>query len=110
LIGVERQWRARMAGLRTNALVAAGVTKPKSELHVRALIVQNTGTSDVILRGVETVRTEEVSENQAERVSAARRGRRDPPGDPHRAAVDRAGDSGRAVALGRARTDFAGSR
>ncbi|MFE4517735.1 MgtC/SapB family protein [Kitasatospora sp. NPDC056783] len=26
LIGIERQWRARMAGLRTNALVAAGAT------------------------------------------------------------------------------------
>lgn len=26
LIGLERQWRARMAGLRTNALVAAGAT------------------------------------------------------------------------------------
>ncbi|MER7673200.1 MgtC/SapB family protein [Kitasatospora sp. NPDC096128] len=26
LIGMERQWRARMAGLRTNALVAAGAT------------------------------------------------------------------------------------
>ena len=26
LIGAERQWRARMAGLRTNALVAAGAT------------------------------------------------------------------------------------
>ena len=26
LIGVERQWRARRAGLRTNALVAAGAT------------------------------------------------------------------------------------
>ena len=26
IIGVERQWRARMAGLRTNALVAAGAT------------------------------------------------------------------------------------
>ncbi|MFC4332553.1 MgtC/SapB family protein [Streptomyces andamanensis] len=26
LIGVERQWRARMAGLRTNALVAVGAT------------------------------------------------------------------------------------
>ena len=26
LIGVERQWRARLAGLRTNALVAAGAT------------------------------------------------------------------------------------
>ncbi|MFF0623730.1 MgtC/SapB family protein [Streptomyces sp. NPDC004296] len=26
LIGVERQWRARMAGLRTNALVVAGAT------------------------------------------------------------------------------------
>ena len=26
VIGVERQWRARMAGLRTNALVAAGAT------------------------------------------------------------------------------------
>jgi putative Mg2+ transporter-C (MgtC) family protein len=173
LIGVERQWRARMAGLRTNALVAAGATlfvlysevsgstnstqvaayvvsgigflgggvilrdefnvrglntaatlwcsaaigvlsasghlafagiatvtvlavhllgrplgrlidqdslvgededlrpyklhitcKPKSEPHVRALIVQNTGTSDVILRGVETVRTEEGSETK----------------------------------------------
>jgi putative Mg2+ transporter-C (MgtC) family protein len=173
LIGVERQWRARMAGLRTNALVAAGATlfvlysdisgsanstqvaayvvsgigflgggvilrdgfnvrglntaatlwcsaaigvlsasghlafagiatvtvlavhvlgrplgrlidhdslaeedealrpyklhvtcKPKSEAHVRALIVQNTGTSDVILRGVETIRTEEGAETK----------------------------------------------
>lgn len=26
LVGMERQWRARMAGLRTNALVAAGAT------------------------------------------------------------------------------------
>ncbi|MGH3524371.1 MAG: MgtC/SapB family protein, partial [Mycobacterium sp.] len=26
LIGLERQWRARMAGLRTNALVATGAT------------------------------------------------------------------------------------
>ena len=26
LIGVERQWRARMAGLRTDALVATGAT------------------------------------------------------------------------------------
>ena len=26
IIGIERQWRARMAGLRTNALVAAGAT------------------------------------------------------------------------------------
>src|ERR1700742_3737765 len=26
LIGIERQWRARMAGRRTNALVAAGAT------------------------------------------------------------------------------------
>jgi putative Mg2+ transporter-C (MgtC) family protein len=26
VIGVERQWRARMAGLRTNALVATGAT------------------------------------------------------------------------------------
>jgi len=26
LIGAERQWRARRAGLRTNALVAAGAT------------------------------------------------------------------------------------
>ena len=38
--------------------------KPKSEAHVRALIVQNTGTSDVILRGVETVRTEEGTETR----------------------------------------------
>jgi len=173
LIGVERQWRARMAGLRTNALVAAGATlfvlysdidgsanstqvaayvvsgigflgggvilrdgfnvrglntaatlwcsaaigvlsasghlafagiatvtvlathllgrplgrlidhdsmveededlrpyrlhitcKPKSEPHVRALIVQNTGGSDVILRGMETKRTEEGDETK----------------------------------------------
>ncbi|AMC63978.1 Mg2+ transport P-type ATPase MgtC [Mycobacterium tuberculosis variant africanum] len=26
IIGLERQWRARMAGLRTNALVATGAT------------------------------------------------------------------------------------
>jgi len=26
VIGAERQWRARMAGLRTNALVALGAT------------------------------------------------------------------------------------
>jgi putative Mg2+ transporter-C (MgtC) family protein len=175
LIGVERQWRARMAGLRTNALVAAGATlfvlysdidgsanstqvaayvvsgigflgggvilrdgfnvrglntaatlwcsaaigvlaasghlafaaiatatatvlavhllgrplgrlidhdslteededlrpcrlhitcKPKSEPHVRTLIVQNTAGNDIILRGVETTRTEEGTETR----------------------------------------------
>jgi putative Mg2+ transporter-C (MgtC) family protein len=173
LIGVERQWRARMAGLRTNALVAAGATlfvlysdidgstnstqvaayvvsgigflgggvilrdgfnvrglntaatlwcsaaigvlaasghlafagiatvtvlavhllgrplgrlidpdslveededlrpyrlhitcKSKSEPHVRALIVQNTGGSEVILRGLDTTRTEEGTETR----------------------------------------------
>ncbi len=30
LIGAERQWRQRMAGLRTNALVATGQTPPFS--------------------------------------------------------------------------------
>ena len=30
--------------------------RPKNEPHIRALIVQNTGSSDVILRGVETTR------------------------------------------------------
>jgi putative Mg2+ transporter-C (MgtC) family protein len=38
--------------------------KPKSEPHIRALIVQNTGTSDVILRGMETTRTEEATETR----------------------------------------------
>jgi putative Mg2+ transporter-C (MgtC) family protein len=42
--------------------------KPKSEPHVRALIVQNTGGSDVILRGMETTRTGEGAET---RLSAA---------------------------------------
>ena len=38
--------------------------KPKSEPHVRALIVQNTGGSDVILGGVETTRTEAGTETR----------------------------------------------
>ena len=38
--------------------------KPKSEPHVRALIVQNTGGSEVILRGVETTRTEDGAETR----------------------------------------------
>ena len=38
--------------------------KPKSEPHVRALIVQNTGGSEVILRGVETTRTEDGNETR----------------------------------------------
>ncbi|VDZ75881.1 magnesium transporter [Salmonella bongori] len=33
LIGAERQWRQRMAGLRTNALVATGARCFYSELH-----------------------------------------------------------------------------
>ena len=36
--------------------------KPKSEPHVRALIVQNTGGSEVILRGVQTTRSESGTE------------------------------------------------
>jgi putative Mg2+ transporter-C (MgtC) family protein len=38
--------------------------KPKSEPHVRALIVQNTGGSEVILRGLETTRAEEGNETR----------------------------------------------
>jgi putative Mg2+ transporter-C (MgtC) family protein len=143
LIGAERQWRARTAGLRTNALVAAGATlfvlysdidgsanstqvaayvvsgvgvlaasgrlvfalvgtiavigvhllgrpvgrlidpdnaaeehdylhpyelqiicKPKSEPRIRALIVQETDSSEVVLSGVDTARTDDVSQTQ----------------------------------------------
>ena len=38
--------------------------KPKSEPHVRALIVQNTGGSEVILRGLETTRAAEGAETR----------------------------------------------
>ncbi|MEI5102539.1 MgtC/SapB family protein [Streptomyces sp. PmtG] len=53
LIGVERQWRARMAGLRTNALVAAGATlfvlyseamaDPTSPTRVASYVVSGVG-------------------------------------------------------------------
>jgi len=32
-IGLERQWRQRMAGTRTNALVAAGYPRPDGIRH-----------------------------------------------------------------------------
>ncbi|MEV6423925.1 MgtC/SapB family protein [Streptomyces sp. NPDC051662] len=41
LIGVERQWRARMAGLRTNTLVATGATL----FVLYGVAVDNTGSS-----------------------------------------------------------------
>ncbi|MEW1657326.1 MgtC/SapB family protein [Streptomyces sp. NPDC093707] len=62
LIGVERQWRARMAGLRTNALVAAGATlfvlystavgDPGSPTRVASYVVSGIGFlgGGVILR------------------------------------------------------------
>ncbi|MFJ8487721.1 MgtC/SapB family protein [Streptomyces sp. NPDC094038] len=62
LIGIERQWRARMAGLRTNALVAAGATlfvlyseavgDPGSPTRVASYVVSGTGFlgAGVILR------------------------------------------------------------
>lgn len=62
LIGVERQWRARMAGLRTNALVAAGATlfvlysvavgDPSSPTRVASYVVSGIGFlgGGVILR------------------------------------------------------------
>ncbi|HET9874205.1 MAG TPA: MgtC/SapB family protein [Mycobacterium sp.] len=61
LIGLERQWRARMAGLRTNALVAAGATlfvlygvaaNDTSSTRVAAYVVSGVGFlgGGVILR------------------------------------------------------------
>jgi len=62
LIGVERQWRARMAGLRTNALVAVGATlfvlyseavgDPGSPTRVASYVVSGIGFlgAGVILR------------------------------------------------------------
>ncbi|WP_369394467.1 MgtC/SapB family protein [Streptomyces sp. CG1] len=62
LIGVERQWRARMAGLRTNALVAVGATlfvlyseavgDPGSPTRVASYVVSGIGFlgGGVILR------------------------------------------------------------
>jgi putative Mg2+ transporter-C (MgtC) family protein len=61
LIGVERQWRARRAGLRTNALVAAGATlfvlyavatKDSSPTRVASYVVSGIGFlgGGVILR------------------------------------------------------------
>ncbi|BBX73479.1 MgtC/SapB family protein [Mycobacterium shinjukuense] len=61
LIGLERQWRARMAGLRTNALVAAGatlfvlyaaVTEDNSPTRVASYVVSGIGFlgGGVILR------------------------------------------------------------
>lgn len=61
LIGLERQWRARMAGLRTNALVATGatlfvlyavVTEDSSPTRVASYVVSGVGFlgGGVILR------------------------------------------------------------
>ena len=61
LIGLERQWRARMAGLRTNALVAGGatlfvlyavVTEDSSPTRVASYVVSGVGFlgGGVILR------------------------------------------------------------
>ncbi|MER5883340.1 MgtC/SapB family protein [Streptomyces sp. NPDC001941] len=68
LIGVERQWRARMAGLRTNALVAAGATlfvlysdvvgDPNSPTRVASYVVSGVGFlgAGVIMRDGANVR------------------------------------------------------
>ncbi|MFD9906485.1 MgtC/SapB family protein [Streptomyces sp. NPDC059063] len=68
LIGMERQWRARMAGLRTNALVAAGATlfvlyseavgDPSSPTRVASYVVSGIGFlgGGVILREGASVR------------------------------------------------------
>jgi putative Mg2+ transporter-C (MgtC) family protein len=61
-IGAERQWRQRMAGLRTNALVAGGAAmfvtlaalafRPNDDLHIAAQVVSGIGFlgAGVILR------------------------------------------------------------
>ncbi|STR62461.1 magnesium transport protein MgtC [Klebsiella michiganensis] len=62
LIGAERQWRQRMAGLRTNALVATGAavfilssisTSPDSPGRIAAQVVSGIGFlgAGVIMRG-----------------------------------------------------------
>ncbi|MFD4318302.1 MgtC/SapB family protein [Streptomyces sp. NPDC058548] len=68
LIGVERLWRARMAGLRTNALVAAGATlfvlyseamaDPTSPTRVASYVVSGVGFlgGGVIMREGASVR------------------------------------------------------
>ncbi|EDY47279.1 MgtC/SapB family protein [Streptomyces clavuligerus] len=68
LIGMERQWRARMAGLRTNALVAAGATlfvlyseavgDPGSPTRVASYVVSGIGFlgAGVIIREGASIR------------------------------------------------------
>jgi len=50
LIGLERQWRARMAGLRTNALVAAGATL--FVLYAVAVEPSSTRVASYVVSGV----------------------------------------------------------
>ncbi|WP_024442751.1 MULTISPECIES: MgtC/SapB family protein [unclassified Mycobacterium] len=50
LIGLERQWRARMAGLRTNALVAAGATL--FVLYAVAVEPNSTRVASYVVSGV----------------------------------------------------------
>src|ERR1700742_4628866 len=68
LIGIERQWQARRAGLRTNALVATGatlfvlyavVTNDSSPTRVASYVVSGVGFlgGGVILRGLNTAAT-----------------------------------------------------
>ena len=66
LIGAERQWRQRMAGLRTNALVATGAAlfvilgmpTPDNAMRVAAQVVSGIGFlgAGVIMREGLTVR------------------------------------------------------
>jgi putative Mg2+ transporter-C (MgtC) family protein len=62
LIGFERQWRNRLAGLRTNTLVALGSAtfvifescRNPEEAHVRALLLQGLAGGGLALRRLDS--------------------------------------------------------
>jgi hypothetical protein len=72
-IGFERQWRQRMAGLRTNTLVAIGAASSE-EAHIRALLLQGTGNGQLSLRRLESNDLEESGASKSLRSSRPNRG------------------------------------
>jgi putative Mg2+ transporter-C (MgtC) family protein len=94
LTGVERQWRARMAGLRTNALVATGATlfvlysvavgDAGSPTRVASYVVSGIGFlgGGVILRDGAGVRGLNTGASRARQTRAVPRSRRAAPNLP----------------------------
>ena len=80
----ERQWRQRMAGLRTNALVAAGAAmfvmltaltaRTEQEAHKRALLLHSIGGQPLLLKSLKSGDVEHTDkvELQATLTSAGR--------------------------------------